>query len=92
MPDVPTMMEAGVENFTSGSWNAIFAPAGTPQEAIDKLYAAFAQVMATPDIKDFLENDGAQVTVMTGEEVAKFLPGEIERLGKIVESSGSKVR
>ncbi len=92
LPDIPTMIEAGIPNFTSGSWNAIFAPAGTPKPIVDKLFKAFSEVMNMPDIKNFIEADGALVTVMTPEEVSTFLPGEIDRLGKIVEASGSKVR
>ena len=51
LPDVPTVSEAGVPNFDVTSWNALYAPAGTPQPIIDKLNGALREVLADPDLK-----------------------------------------
>ncbi len=51
LPDVPTVKEAGGGDFEARSWNAIFAPKGTPPEVIKTLNAALREVLDTPDLK-----------------------------------------
>ena len=50
LPDVPTMHDAGWLGFVTGSWQGIFAPAGTPREVVDRLFAATQQAMKDPDV------------------------------------------
>jgi tripartite-type tricarboxylate transporter receptor subunit TctC len=51
LPDVPTMMESGVD-LEAGSWTGLFAPAGTPKPIIDKLYNALVAVMKSESVKE----------------------------------------
>ena len=49
-PDVPTMAEAGLAGFELSSWQAVFAPAGTPPAIIDRLYAEISKILKTPEM------------------------------------------
>ena len=51
LPDVPTIAELGYPEFEIRSWQAMFAPAGTPKEVIGKLNAETAQLLATPEVR-----------------------------------------
>src|SRR6185295_15358514 len=52
LPDVPTMIEAGVPGFVSDTWNAISAPPGTPKAIVDKLNAAINDALKSPEVKE----------------------------------------
>jgi tripartite-type tricarboxylate transporter receptor subunit TctC len=51
-PDVPTMAEAGFPPKTSVQWQALFAPAGTPEPVLEKIHAAVMEALATDGLKD----------------------------------------
>jgi tripartite-type tricarboxylate transporter receptor subunit TctC len=69
LPDLPTMAEAGLEGFTSDSWNGLLAPAGTPAAVIDRLYGAVVKAVAQPEMRDKLTAQGA---VLVGSTPAQF--------------------
>ena len=50
-PDAPTMAESGFPELTSGSWQGIFVPTGTPKDVVDKLYGAIMETMKTPEVR-----------------------------------------
>ena len=54
LPDVPTLDEAALPGFQSGSWQGLLAPAGTPKDIITKLNAAVVEILKTPDMKQQL--------------------------------------
>ncbi len=60
--------EAGVANFDVTSWNALYAPAGTPADIIDKLNAALRDVLADPDLKKRALDLGIDAKASTPEE------------------------
>ena len=88
-PDVPTMAEAGYPELTSGSWQGIFVPAGTPREVVDKLYAAIIETMKTPEVVQRLANGGVDVVVSKPGEFTRFVQSETERWGKAVKEAGA---
>jgi tripartite-type tricarboxylate transporter receptor subunit TctC len=55
LPDVPTMAESGLPQYDVTGWIGLFAPAGTPQDIINKLQAEVSQIVATPDVAKRLE-------------------------------------
>ncbi|MGL4976309.1 MAG: tripartite tricarboxylate transporter substrate-binding protein, partial [Bosea sp. (in: a-proteobacteria)] len=82
LPDVPTSAEAGLPGFQAQGWNALFAPKGTPQPIIARLNAALRQALATDAIKirfDQLASVIPPVDELSPEQVAKIVPGEIEK-------------
>ena len=54
LPNIPTLREAGVPNFSAMSWLAIFAPRGTPDDRVAKLNAEIAKIMAIPQAQQVL--------------------------------------
>ena len=88
-PDTPTMAESGYPQLTSGSWQGIFVPAGTPKEVVDKLYAVTIETMKSPEVQQRLANGGVEVVTSAPGEFAKFVAKETERWGQAVREAGA---
>jgi tripartite-type tricarboxylate transporter receptor subunit TctC len=91
IPDVPTMKEAGVDFAISLTWYALFAVKGTPQPAIDRMYAETVKVLQMPDIKDIWASQGADAGGQPPAEFAAFVRTEIEKWGKVIKTAGIQV-
>src|SRR3546814_14625034 len=90
LPGVPTIAESGLPGYASYEWNAIFAPAGTSQEILDRLSAAFSNVLKNPAIQQRLADLGADTIGSSPEELRTFVQSSEERrVGKRGVSSGS---
>jgi len=88
-PDAPTMTESGYPELTSGSWQGIFVPTGTPKEVVDKLYGAIIETMKTAEVRQRLSNGGVEVVTSAPGEFAQFVAKETERWGKAVKEAGA---
>ncbi len=91
LPDVPTAAEAGVPNYVVSTWYAIWAPAGTPQVAVDRMTAEITKALNTPKIKETWESNGTSVPTLTGPAFGKFVDNEVARWAKVVSDSGVKL-
>jgi tripartite-type tricarboxylate transporter receptor subunit TctC len=85
LPDTPTMREAGIEGYRASLWLGLAAPAGTPQEAIDRLSEALSDAVSDPQVREQLANNGAEATDMSPEEFRQLIVDELETYGQIVE-------
>jgi tripartite-type tricarboxylate transporter receptor subunit TctC len=88
-PDTPTMAEAGYPQLTSGSWQGIFVPTGTPKEAVDRLYGVILETMKDPQVRERLANGGVEVVTSAPGEFAQFVSKETERWGQAVREAGA---
>jgi tripartite-type tricarboxylate transporter receptor subunit TctC len=88
-PDAPTMAEAGYPQLTSGSWQGIFVPTGTPKPVVDKLYSVVIDTMKTPDVVQRLGNGGVDVVTSAPGEFAKFVEKETERWVRAAREAGA---
>lgn len=88
-PDTPTMAESGFPELTSGSWQGVFVPTGTPQEVVDKLYGAVIETMKAPEVVQRLATGGVDVVTSKPGEFTKFVQSETERWGRAVRESGA---
>jgi len=88
-PDAPTMAEAGYPQLTSGSWQGIFVPTGTPKPVVDKLYSVVIDTMKTPDVVQRLANGGVDVVTSAPGEFAKFVEKETERWVRAAREAGA---
>jgi len=88
-PDAPTMAEAGYPDLTSGSWQGIFVPTGTPPAVVDKLYGVIIETMKTAEVRQRLANGGVDVVTSAPGEFAKFVAKETDRWGKAVKEAGA---
>lgn len=90
-PDLPTMEEAGVPGYDTNSWNALFAPAGTPQEVIDVLEEAALTAVNDPEIQQRLEDAGAIIVAEGADALGEHVRSEVERWGPVIESAGVRM-
>jgi tripartite-type tricarboxylate transporter receptor subunit TctC len=90
-PEVPTMAEAGLPGYDISSWQALFAPAGTPKEIVSRLHAEVAKILRLPEVVNRIRDLGAEPGGMPPEELAALIKNDIPRLGKIVKDSGARV-
>ena len=90
-PEVPTMAEAGLAGYDITSWQALFAPAGTPREIVNRLHAEVAKILRQPDVVKRLQDLGLDAGGMTPDELAAQINSDIPRLGKIVKASGARI-
>ena len=87
-PDIPTMQESGVANYDVVSWNALFAPAGTPAEIVKTLHQALQEILAEPDVKKRLLELGIEARAGTPEEISARLKSDIDKWRKVIEKAG----
>ena len=85
VPDVPTVAESGVPGFGVTAWFALYAPKGTPQEALDKLTEAATQALSSEEVQARFQTLGAQAGSLSGETLRAFEKEERARWSKLVE-------
>jgi tripartite-type tricarboxylate transporter receptor subunit TctC len=61
LPDTPTFAEAGLKNFSYNAWFGLFAPAGTPRPSVQSIEQGVAKVLALPDVKASLAQQGVDL-------------------------------
>lgn len=79
LPDVPTAAEAGYPELLVSSWFAIYAPAGTPSDIVNKLAAEVETIMKTPEFRKKAESLGAEALYMGPAELGEFTKQELKR-------------
>jgi tripartite-type tricarboxylate transporter receptor subunit TctC len=90
LPDVPTVKEEGYPDLTASSWQGLFVPAGTPKEAIDKLYDAAVKTMVVPEVVSRLATGGAfAVTSPNSGAFGEYVAAETRRWARIAKESNA---
>jgi len=89
LPNVPTISEAGLPGYDATSWIGLFVPAGTPVALINRLQAAIVKVLAVPDVKKKVIEQGADVYTERPEQFAAFIQAESVKWSKVVRDSGA---
>jgi tripartite-type tricarboxylate transporter receptor subunit TctC len=84
IPDVPTMVEAGVPHFELTGWLGLFAPAGTPRPAIDRLYAEMAKTLAAPEVRERLPALGYEPVGSRPDEFAARYKADLALYARII--------
>jgi len=88
LPDVPTVIEAGVPGYEATIWLGLMAPAGTPKPIVEKLNAAVNAFVKRPEIVKLWREQGALPMSMSPEEFDKFLRGDIVKWAEVVKKFG----
>ena len=91
LPDVPTMAEAGVQDFVVTSWGAFVMPQGTPAAITSKLSAALQGFASEPALQQRFLTAGARAVATTPQETAAFAARERAKWKDVVRISGAKV-
>ena len=87
-PEIATAAEGGVAGYDVVSWNALFAPAGTPPDIVKILNDALHDVLAEPEVKTRLLELGIEARASTPEEIAARLKSDIDKWRLVIEKSG----
>ena len=85
LPDVPTAIEAGVPGYDVASWNALAAPAKTPQPILEKVHDALVKALAAPEVQKRFAELGVEGRASTPEELKAFYASETRRWTQVVE-------
>ena len=88
LPAVPTAQESGFPEIEAVLWATVVAPAGTPQNIIDRISVDIARVVAMPDFRERFIAQGAELVGSTVEEAAQFIRSEDAKWGPLVKSLG----
>jgi tripartite-type tricarboxylate transporter receptor subunit TctC len=89
-PDVPAISEV-VPGYEQEGWIGIFAPAGTPKDAVQRIYQAVAEALADPAIRQKLIDEDFGVVGSTPEEFGALYKRELDAYGKIISDTGVKL-
>ena len=90
-PNVPTMQEAGLPGYLVTTWYALWAPKGTPKEALDRMYQETLKAMRSPELKHVWEAQGATAGGESPADFEKLVHSEIAKWAKVVKDAGAKI-
>jgi tripartite-type tricarboxylate transporter receptor subunit TctC len=90
VPGLPAIAQSGVPGFTYENWWALFAPAGTPPAIVSTLNSSVNKYLASPEMRQMLEREGAGAEPMTVAQLADLLPKEVARYRKAAQMAGLK--
>lgn len=90
-PQVPTMAEAGLKDFEYDIWYALFAPTGTPAEAVQKISKMLRASLADPEVTASLVAQGAEPAPTTPQELGRFIQEDTARWAKLVKDRNLKL-
>ena len=91
MPDIPTLSESGLKDYELGAWYGLLAPAGTPRDIVQRLYAEISRALKEPDARERLASLGAELVDRNPEAFAEHLRAEVVKWGKVVRAAGMKI-
>jgi len=90
LPDVPTMQEAGIADFSTSTWYAMWAPKNTPQAVVQKLWGEIRRLLDDPDIIAQYRRLGAEPVGSRPEEFARTIQTEARKWAQVVKVSGAR--
>jgi tripartite-type tricarboxylate transporter receptor subunit TctC len=91
LANVPTIAEQGVKGFESGTWQGVLMPASTPPAVVAKVAAELSRIIRSPEVRERLVSQGAEVYTMTPAEFATFFERERKNWAGVVAQGGVKI-
>ena len=88
LPNIPTLIEAGVPGFESGTWNAIAAPPKTPAAIVAKLNKAIVEVLNSPEVQDHFAKINLHAAGGSPAEAKAFIVKETQVWGQVIKTAG----
>ncbi|MES2960042.1 MAG: tripartite tricarboxylate transporter substrate binding protein [Pseudomonadota bacterium] len=88
LPEVPTMIEAGLKGYETSTWGGLLAPAGTPKDVVVKLNAEANKALAAADVREKLVAAGIEPAGGTPAQFNAFIQSEMTRWGKVAQAAG----
>ena len=90
-PDVPTAREGGVPTYQVATWYGLWAPKGTPREAVAAMQDALRKALNQDDLKATWTGLGTETPNLWGDDFGKFVGAEVKRWAEVVKGSGAKL-
>jgi len=88
LPDVPTVMESGIEGYDVASWNGISVPRGTPKAVIDRLNQAMKDVIPGPEVQSKSSQMGMAMRWSTPADMTARMQADIAKWGAVIDQAG----
>lgn len=88
LPDVPTMKEAGLPGYETSTWGGLLAPAGTPKATIEKLNAEVNKILAMPDVRKTMQDNGIEPGSGSPQQFADFIAAETGKWAQVAKDAG----
>jgi tripartite-type tricarboxylate transporter receptor subunit TctC len=90
LPEVPTLGELGYPGMEDYTWVGLFVPAGTPQEAVQKLNDAVLRSVQSPDVRERLDGLAFEATAAPLKQTQDYVKSELVKWAKVVRDTGAK--
>ena len=91
LANVPTIAEQGVKGFESGTWQGLLVPVGTPPAIVARLSAELTRIIRSPEVRERLVSQGAEVYTMSPTEFSSFFERERKNWATVVAQGGVKI-
>ena len=91
LPDVPTAAETGAPDYKVATWYGLWAPKGTPKDAIERMQGEMRKAFAADDVRQLWTSLGADVPNLYGDAFGQFTSSEVARWAAVVKASGAKL-
>jgi tripartite-type tricarboxylate transporter receptor subunit TctC len=88
MPDIPTVVEAGLPGYETSAWYGLYGPAGMAKDVVDKIQKEIARISMQPDVRERLLQLGAEPVANTPAEFAAFQQAEYTKFANIIRKAG----
>ena len=90
MPDLPTLVEAGIPDFDAAAWNGLMVPAKTPRDIVSKLHAKVTADLKLPDVIERTQGLGFENIGSTPVEFANHIKAELDKWARVAKATGAK--
>jgi tripartite-type tricarboxylate transporter receptor subunit TctC len=91
LPDVPTLEESGIAGFDLWSWWGIVGPAGMPANVVSALNSEIGKMLTSPELRQFLSNEGAEAEAMTPQQFGELMRLETERWTRVAHKANISI-
>lgn len=88
MPDIPTVVEAGLPGYETSAWYGLYGPANMPKDIVEKIQSEIARIATQPEVKERLLQLGAEPVANTPAEFAAYTQAEYAKFAKIIKTAG----
>jgi tripartite-type tricarboxylate transporter receptor subunit TctC len=92
LPNVPTMLEAGIKGYTAVTWNGLLAPAGTPPAIVRQLNQALQEVLASADTRQRFADMGQDVVMGSPQDFSQLIQDETTKWKTVIQEAGIKAQ
>jgi tripartite-type tricarboxylate transporter receptor subunit TctC len=91
LANAPTLAEQGVKDFESGTWQGLLVPANMPEAHVQRLAAELTRIIRSPEVRERLVSQGAEVYTMTPAELARFFEQERKKWAGVVQAGNIRL-